>query len=134
MAERIDDAADELPSDRNLEHAGGAADFIAFLQLEVIAEDHGADVVFFEVEGEGSDFLARLGGGHLEHLARHRLLEAVDARDAVLYLEDGADFFDIERVEVRRFDFAEENVLDFAGAKDRVSGHYLCALKLIMRP
>ena len=129
-AEWIHYPADELVSDRNLEHAPGAADFVAFLELEVIAEDHGADVVFFEIEGEGGDLLAGLGRGDLEHLARHRLAESVDAGDAVLHFEDGPDFLDVELVEVRRLDLAEEYVLDFAWAKNRLSGHDLCALNL----
>ena len=36
--------------------------------------------------------------GDLEHLAGHRLLEAIDAGDAVFDLEDGADLFDVELV------------------------------------
>ena len=44
-------------------------------------------------------------------------------------LEDGSDFLDVELVEVSRLDFAEEYVLDLAGAEDRFSGHVLCALK-----
>ena len=116
-------------SNWNFEHATGAANLVSFLQLEVVAEHHRADVVFLEIEGEGGDLLTRLRGGDLEHLAGHRLLEPVDAGDAVLYLEDGPDFLDIELVEVRRLDLAEEYVLDFAGAKDRFSGHVFCALK-----
>ena len=53
----------------------------------------------------------------LEHLAGHRLLQAVDAGDAVLHLEDGTDFLDVELVEVGGFDLAEEDVLDLAGAE-----------------
>ena len=34
-----------------------------------------------------------------------------------------ADFFDVELVEVRRFDLAEEDVLDFAGAERGFGGH-----------
>ena len=51
-AERVDDAADHLRADRHLEHARGAADLVAFLELEVVAEDDGADVVLFEVQRE----------------------------------------------------------------------------------
>jgi hypothetical protein len=40
-------------TDRHLEHAGGATHLVAFLQLEVVAEHDGADVVLFEVEREG---------------------------------------------------------------------------------
>ena len=101
----------------------GAADVVAFAEQEVVAEDDGADVVFFEVEGERGDDFAGLGGGDLEHLAGHRLLEAVDAGDAVANLEDGADFFDIEDVQIRGFDLAEEDVLDLAGSERGVSGH-----------
>ena len=54
-AERVDDAADELGADRHLEHAAGAADLVALLELEVVAEDDGADVVLFEVERERGD-------------------------------------------------------------------------------
>ena len=122
-AERVDDAADELRSDRHLEHASGAADLVAFLELQIVAEDDGADVVLFEVEREGRDRLARLRRRDVEHLAGHRLREAVDARDTVLYLEDGSDFLDLEVAEVGGFDLAKENVLDFAGAKCGFSGH-----------
>ena len=53
----------------------GAADLVAFLELEVVAEDDGADVVFFEVQREGGDVVAGLADERdLEHLAGHRLL------------------------------------------------------------
>ena len=51
-AERVHDAADERGTDRHLEHPARAADLVALLQLEVVAEDDGADVVLFEVERE----------------------------------------------------------------------------------
>ncbi len=124
-SEWIDDAADELVPDWNLEHATRAPDLVPFLELEIVAQHDRADVVFFEIESEGGDFLAGFGGGHLEHLTGHRLLKSVDASDSVLDLEDGADVLDIELVEVRRLDLAEEYVLDFAGTKDRISGHDL---------
>ena len=69
------------------------------------------------------DFVPRLGGGDLEHLAGHRFLEAVDAGDAVFHFEDGSDLFDIELVKVSGFDFAKEDVLDLAGAERGVGGH-----------
>jgi hypothetical protein len=121
--ERVDDAADHGLTDRHFEHAGRATDLIAFLQAEVVTEHDGADVVFFEVEREGRDGLAGLGGVDLEHLTGHRLHEAVDAGDAVLHFEDGTDFLDIEGVEVRRFDFAEEDVLDLTRAQRRLGSH-----------
>ena len=128
--EWIHNPTDELLSNGNLEHASGTAYFVPFLELEVIAEDYRADIVFFEIEGERGDLLARLRRSDLEHLASHRLTEPVDARDAVLHFEHGPYFLDVQLVEVRRLDLAEEYVLDFAWAKNRLSGHDLCALNL----
>ena len=128
-AERIDDAADQLGTDRHFEHAAGAADFVAFLELQVVAEDDGADVVFFEVEREAGDDVLGLGGGELEHLAGHGLAEAVDAGDTVLHFQDRTDFLDVEVGEIGSVDLAEENVLDFAGAKGGLGGHDARAMK-----
>ena len=87
-SERIHNATDELRSNRYFEHSCRAADFVALFQLEIIAEDDGADVVLFEVQGEGSDFLAGFGGCDLEHLAGHRFGESVNAGDTVFDFED----------------------------------------------
>src|SRR6185437_9385181 len=103
-AQGVDDAANERGTDRDLEHARGAADFVALLELEVVTENDGADVVLFEVQRERGDLIPGLRGRDLEHLAGHGFLEAVDARDAVFDFEDGPDFFDVEVVEVSRFD------------------------------
>ena len=123
IAERVDDAAEHLRADGHFEHAARAAHLVAFLELEPVAENDGADVVFFEIEREGGDFVAGLGGGDLEHLAGHRLEEPVNAGDTVLYLEQRTDIFDVELVEIRRFDLAEEDVLDFGGAQRGFGGH-----------
>ncbi len=122
-AERVDDAADEGGTDGHLEHAAGPADLVALLELEIVAEHDGADVVLFQIEGEGGDDVAGLARVHLEHLARHRLAEAVDARDSVLHLEDGADFLDVEFMEIGGLDLLEENVLDLAGAERGIGCH-----------
>ena len=122
-SERIDRAADELRTDRHLEHARRATNLVAFLELEVVAENDRTDVVLFEVQRERGDFVPRLGRRDLEHLAGHRLLQAIDARDAVFDFEDGSNLFDIELVKVSGFDFAKEDVLDFAGAECGVGGH-----------
>ena len=57
------------------------------LMLAGLAEEHGADAVFFEVQRDAEHAVREL-----EHLARHRVLDAVDARDAVADRDDGADF------------------------------------------
>ena len=45
LSERVDDAADEGFAHRHRHDALGAADFVAFLDLGVIAEEYGADLV-----------------------------------------------------------------------------------------
>ena len=85
-AERVDDPAEQRVADRDLEQRAGALDGVALDDLLPVAEQHRADVVGLEVEREPDDVV-----GQLEHLERHRVLEAVDARDAVGDREHGAD-------------------------------------------
>ena len=90
-AERVDHAADQGLADGHLEHPAGALDEVALLDEGVLAEEHGADVVFFEVEGQPDDVV-----GELEHLHGHAVAQAVDTSDPVADLEDGADLFDLD--------------------------------------
>ena len=50
LAERVDDAADQLGADRHFEDAAGALDRVAFGDVLVLAQDHRADRVALEVE------------------------------------------------------------------------------------
>ena len=52
VAERIHHAADQRVAHRHGHDAAGAADFVAFLDRGVIAQQHGADLIFFEVQGD----------------------------------------------------------------------------------
>ena len=54
------------------------------------AEQRHADVVLFEVERDADDAVLEL-----EPLERDAVLEAVDARDAVADLQDGADLAEV---------------------------------------
>ena len=78
LAERVDDAAEQLVAHRHLEQAAGALDLVALLDLVPLAEQHGADVVGLEVEREAGHVV-----GQLEQLHGHGVVEPVDARDAV---------------------------------------------------
>ena len=90
-AEGVDHAAEHRGAGRHLQQAAGAADLVAFLELEVVAHDRGADVVLFQVEHQARHRLAGLGRGELEHLARHGGLQPVDPGDPVPHLEHGPD-------------------------------------------
>ncbi len=93
--EWIDDPSDERGADGHLEHARGAADVVALAELQIVAEDDRANVVFLEVERERGDGLAGFRRGDLEHLPGHRLLEPVDPRHPVADLEHRANFLNI---------------------------------------
>ena len=88
LAERVDDAADQLGPDRHRGDAARAADLVAFLDLGVRADDHDADGLFLEVEGDAHHALL----GELDQLERADVAQAVDAGDAVADLDDRADF------------------------------------------
>ena len=123
LAERIHHATEHLRAGRHLEQAAGAADLVAFLQHEVVADDGGADRVLVQVEHQGDDGLARLPRGDLEHLVGHRRLEAVDAGDAVGHAEHRTNLGVLRRRQVGRRDFLEEDFLELAGAEECLRGH-----------
>ncbi len=91
IAERIDHAAQQLVADGNAQQAAGAADFVAFGDFQVVAQDDDADGVFFEVERQADRAV-----GELDHLLGHHAREAVDAGDAVADFEHAADFADVD--------------------------------------
>ena len=91
LAERVDDAAEQLVADRHRDDAAGALDLVAFLDLRELAEQHGADALLFEVQRDAEHAVREL-----EHLAGHRVVDAVDARDAVADRDDAADFGDVD--------------------------------------
>ena len=92
-AERVHDAADERRADGHLDDAPRAPDLLAFLDHLRLAEQHDADLVLLEVEGEAEDVVAEV-----HELARHDLVEAVDARDAVADREHRADLGHVDRL------------------------------------
>ena len=87
LAERVDDAAEQLVADRHRNDAAGALDEVAFLDFLELAEQHGADALLFEVQRDAEHAVREL-----EHLAGHGVFDAVDARDAVANRNDAADF------------------------------------------
>ena len=88
----------------------GALDGVALDDLLPVAEQHGADVVLLEVQREADDVV-----GQLEHLERHAVVEAVDARDPVADLEHGADLGEVGLAGVHPLDPVLEDVCDLVG-------------------
>ena len=81
--------AEQCLADRNFKHALGALGDRTFLDAEVVAHDHGADVALFEIEREA--VRAVFEG---DHLTGHAARETGDAGDAVADLDNGADLVD----------------------------------------
>ena len=78
VSERVDDAAHHGGADGDGHDLAGPLDDVAFLDLAVVTEQRGTDVVFLKVEDH-----AHQVAGELEELARHGVLEAIQARDTV---------------------------------------------------
>src|SRR5688572_29969070 len=91
LAERIDDAAEQLFADRHGNDAARALYNVTFFDFRVLAEEHGANAVFFEIQRDAKHAVRKL-----EHLAGHGTLDAVHARDAVAERHDAADFGDVD--------------------------------------
>ena len=86
VAERVDDAAEVAVADGDREHLAGAGDLLALLDARELAEDDDADLVLVEVQREA---LRAVLERH--ELVRHDAGQALDVRDAVGRVDDGAD-------------------------------------------
>ena len=69
---------DQPLADGNLDDAARPLDDVALADAPVVAQNHRADVVFFEVERHAHD-----AAGELQKLRHGAVLKAVDAGDAV---------------------------------------------------
>ena len=99
IAQRVDHAAEHGIAHGHREQPAGAADLVAFVDREEIAENDHADGVFFEVERQAVD-----AAGELDHFAGHDAREAIDARNAVAHFDHAADLTDVDaRLELLNF-------------------------------
>ena len=87
LAQRVHHAADHAFAHRDAHDASGALDLVAFLDFGVLAEQHHADLVFFQVHGDAGNAVRET-----KQFAGHDFVEAVDARDTVAQGDYGADF------------------------------------------
>ena len=94
LAEHVDHPSEQTFADRHLQQFAGGADFAAFLQARVVAEDDDADLGLFEAQRQAGDAAAEI-----KHLVQHRVAETLDAGDAVADFANDADVL----LERRRF-------------------------------
>ncbi len=87
IAQRVDDAAEQALADGGIDDRAGPLDGVAFLDAAVVAEDHDADIVGFEVQRHALD-----AARELDELTGLHIVEAIDAGDAVADAEHLADF------------------------------------------
>ena len=78
LTERVDDAAEQAFADRHFGDSAGALDLVAFLDGLRVAEQHGADVVLFEVQHHPVHLMRKF-----EQLAERGVLQSVDSGDTV---------------------------------------------------
>ncbi len=109
LAERVDDAADQLFADRHRDDPVRPLDGVAFLDFLVVAEEHRADALLFEVQGNPEHAVREL-----EHLAGHRVFDAVHAGDAVADRHDRADLGHVD-VDGIAADLVADDSGDFFG-------------------
>ena len=109
-AERVDDPAQQLLADRDLEQAAGALHRVALDDLVPLAEQHDADVVGLEVQRQAGDVV-----GQVEHLERHAVVEPVHAGDAVGDREHGADLREVGGVGLESLDPRSQDLRNLVG-------------------
>src|SRR5690606_39071023 len=108
LAERVDDAADQLGAARHLQDAAGRLDRHALGDVLVRAEHHRADRVALEVQRKPEGV-----AGELDHLALHHVGQPVDAADAVGDRDDRALVAGVGR-DVQVLDLALEEFADLS--------------------
>ena len=79
-AQRVNHAAHHGLAHRHGHDPVGALDDVAFLDLRVIAQQHGAHLVFFQVQGQARHVVRQF-----QQLAGHDAIEAVNAGHAVTH-------------------------------------------------
>ena len=89
--ERVNHAPDQSVSHRHGHNLVSPLDNIAFFDFGVVAEQHHAYLILFQVQRNPGHAVRER-----EHLAFHALLQAVNARDAVADRNHRADFVHLD--------------------------------------
>src|SRR6185503_1138035 len=89
IAEHVDHASDKRVAHRHFYDAPRALYEIAFADGLKVTEQHGANLVFFKVQGETANVVWKL-----EQFAGHDLFQSVQLGNSVTDLDDGSHFSD----------------------------------------
>ena len=111
VAEAIHDSAKQRVTDRHVHDRARAGNRVALADRAVLAEDHDADIVGFEIERHAPD----TGVRKLDHLAGHHVLQAIDAGDTVADAEHLAGLGYIG-FRIERGDLLLQDLRDLGGA------------------
>src|SRR5207302_3308943 len=90
-AQRVHYAADQIRPHRNRHDPSAAPHFVAFPDGLVFAQEHYADVVLFQVEGQSGDVV-----GKLDELTGHDPIETVHAGDSIAHGHHGPHFRNVD--------------------------------------
>ena len=107
LAQRIHHAANDRITDRHFQQASGGLDGVAFLDVQIVAENDRADGVLFQIE-----HLPHRAVLEFQQLAGHGIAQAIDAGDAVTDFDDRADFIDLQAL-FKAGDFLLQDAGDF---------------------
>jgi hypothetical protein len=89
-AQRVHHAPDQRLPHRHRHNRAGALYLIAFADLGVIAQQHGAHLGLVQVHRQAGNAVRKL-----EHLARHYLVQPMQARNAVAQRDHRSDLVDL---------------------------------------
>ncbi len=130
VAERVDDAAEVAVADGDREHLAGAGDLLAGLDAREVAEHDDTDLVLVEVQRQALDAV-----GEPDELVGHDAGEALDVRDAVGGVDDGADLGRGSGGRLVRGDEVFQRVTDDVGADGQIChGVPSCGMSVAGRP
>lgn len=90
ITQSIDNTAEQLITDWDVDNGTGTLDNIALLDELVVTEDHNTNVVGLQVEGH-----ALQAGGEFHHLIGLDVVQAIDTSDTITNAQHTASFFQI---------------------------------------
>ncbi|MDT4853252.1 hypothetical protein FQZ97_875120 [compost metagenome] len=113
-AQGIDHTTDQFGADRHRQDLARALDGLAFGDVLVLTQNHGADGVALQVQSQAKGGHAVLVGREFQHFALHHIGQAVHADDTVGHRHHGALVAHITRC-AQTLDAGLDQFRDFGG-------------------